>query len=308
MEIKQLRYFCQAAKAGSIFRAAAELHMSQPALSRQLSRFEAEIGAVLFARSTRGVVLTELGQRLLGHSERILGALDDAERDIRDAKGAPSGVVTLGATPSVNAVLLRPLIDRFHALYPDVCIHVVEAFSGHIGEWILKGEVDVGLIYNPSETTDLKTERILREEMFLVCPPNEKVDADSLTFSDLARLNMILPRRRDGLRAMIAEIEEREGVTLQVSLEIDSSSATLQLVSEGCGYSIMPHAFATEAERAGRVRLVRLNSTSFMRDIYMAWSNLTPLSLGARELARQLRLQAHELVENGVWRGCNIIH
>jgi DNA-binding transcriptional LysR family regulator len=307
MEIRQLRYFSRAAKAGSILRAASELQMSQPALSRQLARFEAEIGAVLFSRSTRGVVLTELGHRLLNHSEKILGALDDAERDINDAKAVPSGVVTLGATPSVTAVLLRPLIERFRSLYPGVCIHVTEAFSGHIADWIEKGEVDVGLIYHPADGAEIQTERILQEEMFLVCPPDMVPAAEKLTFANLAGLNMILPRRRDGLRTMIEEHEELNGVRLQVGCEVDSCNAALQLVSDGLGYSIMPHAYAAPAEKAGRVAVVRLPDTSFVRDIYIAWSKAAPLSLGARELARQLRLQAHDLVQRGIWHGCKVV-
>ena len=192
-------------------------------------------------------------------------------------------------------------------MFPNMCIHVVESFSGHICEWIAKGEVDVGLIYDAAETKDVKTEKILREELFLVCPPDSHIDEDKLSFKDLANLKMVLPRRRDGLRAMIGELEEKHGVRLQIACEVDSSTAALQLVADGYGYSIMSHAFTASAENAGRVRRVRIPGTSFVRDIYMAWSTQAPLSLGARELARQLRLQAHDLVDRGIWRGCSII-
>lgn len=307
MEMKQLRNFRQVAKAGSILRAAEELGMSQPALSRQLSAFESEIGAVLFVRSVRGVALTEIGQRLFKHCETILNALDLAEQDIQDAKEVPSGVVTLGAPPSVSSILLRPLIDRYNELFPEVSIHVAEAFSGRICDWVANGEVDIGLIFHDPKSKNVSTEKILQEELYLACPSDTSLKEECLMFSDLTRLNMVLPRCPDGLRAMVREHEIRYGVKLNVQCEVDSGTAVLQLIADGYGYSIMPRAFVTATEKEGRVKMLRVSGTSFAREVYMAWSSVAPLSLAARELARNLRLQAHELVKNGEWRGCTII-
>ena len=186
-------------------------------------------------------------------------------------------------------------------------IHLVASFSIHIAEWIEKGEVDVGLIYYPNAGAAIRTERILQEEMFLVCPVNIAPEAKGVLLAALGEFNMILPRRHDGLRAMLEEHEERSQVRLKVSCEVDSSSAALVLVADWFGYSIIPHPFAAAAEQAGGAAMVRLFDTSFVRDIYIAWSKAAPLSLGVRELARQIRLHAHELMQQGIWHGCTIV-
>jgi len=306
MEIRQLRYFQEVAKAGSILTAASELNMSQPSLSRKLSGFEAELGVVLFSRSTRGVRLTELGQRLLNHSEHILASLAAAERDICEAKLEPNGVVTLGATPSVNAVLLRPLIEQFYGCFPKMTIHVVESFSSHVCDWIAKGEADVGVIFDGHASKELTTEKILQEELFLVCPAGSPIQDDALSFEDLAGLKMILPRCGHGIRSAVQKLEEERGVRLSVACEVDSGTAALRLVADGYGCAIIPRALIDAVQQDGKVRRVRVRGTPFLRDIYIAWSARAPLSLGARELARLLRQQAHQLVKSGAWPSCTI--
>jgi len=111
MELRQLRYFVGISEAGSVLRASATLHVAQPALSQQISALEAELGARLFDRSSRGVTLTEAGKVFLEHARVVLADVERARMAVADSTVVPSGDVTVGLPTTVALVATVPVLQ-----------------------------------------------------------------------------------------------------------------------------------------------------------------------------------------------------
>lgn len=145
-----LGVFVEVARLGSFTAAAAELDYTQSAVSRQISALEAEAGAVLFDRLPRGVRLTELGRRLLGHAQVVLEHLGAARRELADLQELTTGRLRVGAFATADAALVPRAVATFRRRHPDVTVTLREAFSQVLVGLLGKGEVDVAVVSYPT--------------------------------------------------------------------------------------------------------------------------------------------------------------
>ena len=145
MEVHQLRYFVAVADEGSFSRAAAKVRVSQPSLSQQIRKLEAEVGQPLFDRLPRSVVLTEAGRCLIDYARQILASIGDARRCVDELKGEVAGKVAVGAIPTIAPYVLPGLVVTFQKHYPDVILEIVEDVTDGITRRIEAGELDVAL-------------------------------------------------------------------------------------------------------------------------------------------------------------------
>jgi len=303
MEIKQLRYFTQVAESGSFLRAAAALGVAQPTLSRQISRLERNLGTVLLVRHVRGVELTEAGARLRDHAHDILRAVDTALRDLDEVKSVPRGQIALGVTPTLVHLLIPPLTRAFRAQHPAVSIKVAEGLSGHVYEWLETGEIQLGLLYHAGEESDLVTEPLIEEALYLVAPAGSAVGQwPECRMTDLVGLPMIVPGMPHGLRRVVEAAAEREGVALEIAMELDSLVLTRDSILDGQGYALLPIAPVAQDIEEGRLTAVPVRP-GLSRTLYLASKTGIPLSLATRELAKAIRAQAKQLVCSGRWPG-----
>ena len=151
MDIRQLRTFSCVAELGSLSKASDTLRVAQPALSRQIKLLEHELRAELFTRNGRGMVLTDAGRLLLARTAGIVRQIDQVRDEIQSAGGPPSGRVVLGLVPTVSCVISARLARRTVDTYPGISLCIVESYSGHLTEWLHRGEMDLALIYGPLE-------------------------------------------------------------------------------------------------------------------------------------------------------------
>lgn len=201
MEINQLRYFIQAAEMGSISKAAATLSVAQPAISRQIRNLEEALGVALLHRDGRGVSTTDAGDILLERAKGIVENLRRTEWEIRELTGKATGHVTLGIPPTVNQVIVVPLIKRLRERHPDVTLQVVEAFSGYVVEWLASGRADIAVINDAPRTKHLVTEKLLRERLFLVTAADGNMPENAtIPLTEVADIPLVVPSRPHGLR------------------------------------------------------------------------------------------------------------
>ena len=137
MDLKRLRYFVCVSELGSFTLAARHLGVAQPALSRHIRQLESECGSTLLRRNGRGAELSEVGKIVLEHGRSLLEQVDRLESGLKAAKGAPVGAVNVGMPPSVCMILVEPLFHRVRRDYPGVRLHISEAFSGDVREWLV---------------------------------------------------------------------------------------------------------------------------------------------------------------------------
>ena len=302
MNLRQLSYFLQIAELQSFTRAANVLHVAQPSLSRQIQMLEQELGVLLFVRSDKGVKLTEAGLAL---QERA-GAVLQQVRQIRDEIGLqsrePKGELRVGLPFSLFDLVTVPLLCQYHARYPEVKIHVSEGVSAVMHELVLTGRLDTAVVSDAEPLGLLRSELLLREQLYLVGPPAAQLSAErEVAVEELADRPLILTSRPNALRLIVESALADHGQRLTPVLEADSSRLLSGLVAHGQGFTVLP--FSAIAEPLGEGRL----TVAPVKGLTVTWTLVTSrernLSLAARKLRELIFEIARKHIVTGRWRG-----
>jgi LysR family nitrogen assimilation transcriptional regulator len=303
VEIKQLKYFLAVTELGTFSKAAVVLSVAQPVLSRQIRSLEEELGIELLYRNGRGIVITEAGKLLIDRARLILGEASAIATDIDSMRTSPSGKLILGLPPTAGAILSVPLIERFRETYPRVKLKVQEGYSGHVLEWLSTGRIDVAVLYDAPKTSTLLTQPLIEEELLLIGPANTPAALREKPIQGvmLGELPLILPSHPHGLRVLVETLLGRIKVIPEVECEIDSLSATLDLVERGVGYGILPYASVIKQVRAGSLVVMQIVEPRMSRQLVLATSTQLPTTNATRSLARTVKELVRDLVAEGTW-------
>ncbi len=241
MDLKQLEYFVRVAELGSFTRAALQLGVTQPALSKHLRLLEVELRQNLLTRNGRGAVPTEAGKRLLEHGRGILHQVALAKEDLTSTRGELSGRVSIGLPPSLSKLLTVPLTKAFQAELPMAKLRLTEGFSVLMLEGLRLGNLDMALLYNSSSSADLE-QTLLHEEALVLISLNQAGIglAGSITLQATSRLPLILPSRPNAFRQLLDMELTRLGSKPKIVMEVDGLNAILSLVAEGLGHAVLP--------------------------------------------------------------------
>jgi LysR family nitrogen assimilation transcriptional regulator len=308
MNLKQLEYFVRVAEMGSFSKAALILNIAQPALSRQVRLLETDLHVTLLTRNGRGVVLTEVGQRLFDHSVGILQLVARAAEDVASARDEPAGRIVIGLPPSIGRRLTLPLVEGFRRHLPKARLAIVEGLSTHLTEWIATGRVDLGLIHNPEPNPAIEVTPVLEEPLGLVSPAAGRVaKATPLPMSELVSYPLILPERTHAMRKLIETKAALLNLKLDIRLEISGVPAILDLVAAGYGHAVLTRTALAAFGRPGAFRLRPLTNPGLSSTLFLAVSAHKPSTpLGRRTLrllqelvlAESLDAAAHGVAHN----------
>ena len=262
MELRQVRYFVSVAKCQSFTRAAAELHVVQPALSQQVKRLEHELGVDLLDRRGGQVGLTPAGTTFLHRAEIILANASMAIAEMRGYSEATTGRVAVGAIFTLNggAVDLPALFSAFSQAYPGVQLRFREGMSEELVGLLRNGELDLALLDERlvSDPSDLETQLITEEELVvLVSPQHSLAGVGSCTLTDLANERFIrMGHGSPGRGYHLMRVAQEAGFTPQFAFHAGSIDIARSLVSKGLGIHVT-HAWAGEGPGppVARVRL-----------------------------------------------------
>ena len=297
MNLTQLRYFVRVAEMGSFSKAAIELDVAQPALSRQVRLLETDLRVTLLQRTGRGVLLTEAGKRLYDHAVSILQLVAHAREDISANRGEATGRIVIGLPPSMGRMLTLPLVDAFKQHLPRARLAIVEGLSAHIVEWISTGRVDLGLIHNPDANPAIETIHVLDEPLCLVSASKGAArKAAPLPFTELVKLPLVLPEPSHAIRKLLETQAALAGLKLNIAYEVSSVSAILELVRSGHGHAVLAPSAITASGQAAAFRMRPLAESVLRSTLCMAVSAHKPATPLLKQATRLLR----ELVVSGV--------
>lgn len=239
MEISQLRYFLKVAEVSHFTRAAVELGLSQPALSRSILKLEEELGQPLLERLGRSVMLTEAGEVLRQRAEQICGLVDDVKARITD--DGETGIVRVAAIPTIAPYFLPSLFRSFTRKYPAANLRMTEDTTERIVKQCSRGEVDVVLLALPAPTVHLECESLYEEELMLVMPIDHPLlEKKRILASDLVQESFVLLGEGHCLAHQIENFCQRKRLK-GVSVEKTSQLLSVQeLVALGHGISFVP--------------------------------------------------------------------
>ncbi|MBC7210269.1 MAG: transcriptional regulator CynR, partial [Pseudomonas sp.] len=168
MLARHIQYFLAVAQHHSFTRAAAALHVSQPALSQQVRQLEESLGAQLFDRSGRTTRLTDAGEVYLRYAKRASQELQEARRAIHDVGDLSRGSLRVAVTPTFTSYLIGPLVEAFHGRYPNITLNLSEIAQERMEQMLQLDELDVGIAFDERHAQDIDTSPLLVETLALV--------------------------------------------------------------------------------------------------------------------------------------------
>ena len=305
MELKDLRYFLEISRSGSVTRAAERLHIAQPALSRRMLKLEHELGATLFRRTGQGAVLTEEGHFLERRAQQLLSDADKLSRDVSGASDAISGRLRIAVPPGVGLALMPAVLRVFGPAYPNVSLQVLEGTSNLLQEWLIGGRVDIAVLHNPPTLKDLSSEPLLRETLHLILPPGPVpafARGGTCRFRDLQDVPLIMPSLPHSNRVLLEQAAVQHGIRLQIAMEVDSFNLTWRLVDQGIAASVMTAAAASRHMTDIRGTAVAIQPPVSVV-LCAATRNSVPPAPGQRQMIDLLRDIVGRAVESGDWSG-----
>jgi DNA-binding transcriptional LysR family regulator len=212
---------------------------------------EDELGTPLFRRTSRGVSLTEAGQRLLPYATRIAHLLAEAKRAAQD-DGTPRGPLVIGTLETTAALRLSPFLSTYVAAYPDVDVTLKTGTSGELVEDVLHHRVDGAFICGPVDHPELAEEVMFDEELVLLGPP-ESQSLDALL--GRAGLRIIVLRLGCSYRLILEAILARRGIVGLRCLEFGTLESIISCVSAGLGVTLLPRGLIGPIWQRGRVAI-----------------------------------------------------
>ena len=271
MNLEQLRSFVEVARFGNFTRAAEELYLAQPSLSRQIAALEQDLGAELFHRARGGSTLTVAGESLLPLARRMLADAESVRRELAELAGLERGRVRLGATPTLCISLVAEVLSAFHAQHPAIELHLSEHGSRQLLDELASGELDLAMITTSDAATveRFTVTPLLVEELVVVSSAAlpSVTDREAIGLAEIARLPQIVFSSSYDLRSATDAAFRTAAVAPEVVLEGAEMDAVLRFVERGLGVAIVPAMVLID--RPG-LRSVRLEAPTLERSISLA--------------------------------------
>ncbi|MCA9200366.1 MAG: LysR family transcriptional regulator [Planctomycetales bacterium] len=270
MELDQLRYFLRVAERGNFTRAAEDLMISQPALSRSIQKLEEELGQPVFERMSRSVSLTDAGTLLQARAQRVLSILEDTKAEITD--DGKSGRIRVGAIPTIAPFFLPDILRQFAKEFPRATVIVQENTTDNLIASCTQGEIDLAIVVLPIPAKYLDVEELFEEELFLVLPlEHPLVEKRTIRLSDVKPLPFVLLDEAHCLSDNIVSFCRQRSFQ-PVSVEKTSQLAMVQeLVSLAHGVSMIP-AMAKEIDQSDRRIYRSFSGQKPTRTVAVVWN------------------------------------
>jgi LysR family nitrogen assimilation transcriptional regulator len=294
MDLRKLTYFVTIAECGSFTRAAQQLHIAQPALSRQIKLLEQELGLDLLLRMGRQIRMTDAGEVLLAHAKDLIADFKRVEEDMQSRQRRPKGKVVIGAPPSLGPLVVPQVVARAARELPQITLRIREATSVVLEQWLDDAEIDVALLGSEPAVQHKNATKVTDEEIALI-GRGDLLRAVNGTHSLCETIPLILTGQAN---ALIRPIFCCAGVEIPEPLEIDALHVIKEIILRGHGITVLPIGlFRPEIER-GAMAAARFNGVNLSRSIYIASSQMRPRSQAVEAIAGVLRAEVEELAQS----------
>lgn len=251
LDVKRLRILREVAEQGSFSAAADSLHLTQSAVSQQIAALERETGAKLIDRNRGNLRLTDPGSVLVGHTDAVLGRLEEAERELGEIAGLRSGRVRVVSFPTAGATVVIKAVASFRRKFPSIEIRLTEAEPEVSVPQLRAGEHDLALVYDYDyiplvEDRDTELHLLLEERMQLALPKDHDLAGEEkVTLSDLSDETWIVGTSSGPCRDNAVLACQHAGFEPRIGFESDDYQVHQSLVSARMGVSLVPELLLT---------------------------------------------------------------
>jgi LysR family transcriptional regulator, transcription activator of glutamate synthase operon len=282
MELRHMRYFEAVARHSHVTRAAAELHIAQPALSKQISQLEQELGVALFDRVGRNVRLTEAGEALLPHARAVMAQVEAARAEMAERIGLSKGRATVGTPPTAGTQLLPPVLAAFNKRYPGIELRLHEAGVQTLLDLLETGLTDVAVVTLPVEDGNLTVVPLFTEEMVVaVWMGHHLAHCSEVAFSDLRHEPWVLSPENYELRDAMLGACQAANFKPRVVLDGGETDTLLRFVAAGIGIALVPR---LAVQGTSDICTLRVTDQHLQRSLGIVWRGDRVASPAARAL------------------------
>jgi len=268
----RLNVFYTVAKRLSFTKAAAELYVTQPAVTKHIQELEHQFGTALFDRRGNQISLTNAGKVFLNHAETIMATYRQLAFDMNALKGESAGALRLGASTTVAQYVIPPVLARFREQAADVSIALLSGNTEQIEQQLLNNDIDLGLVEGRTHHSDIRYTPFVKDELVLVCRADHPLaNRDEITLDELRQTPILLRERGSGSLEVIEHALRGKGIKL-TDLTIEMHLGSTESIKSYLGSSrciAFVSVFAVPDElRAGSLKIVDVAGLTIQRDFY----------------------------------------
>ena len=291
-------------KEGSFTKAAEKLYISQPSLSAAVKNIEAKLGAALFERSGRGVVLTEVGREYIIAAEQIREIENEFKNKLNDIYNLESGHIRVGGSNYLSSYVLPRVINKFNQMHPNIFVSLVEANSRNLSKMAIAGEVDI-IIENLEDVSDFHEHQLIKEKVLLCVPKESKINnklkkhqinpADihngNVDFDKVGAVSIdlfrdekfILLKNGNDMYSRAMKIFEQKNIHPVVAFSVDQLNMSYALADSGIGLCFVTDTFFKYSNFHENVVLYNIEEAPERRTLYIAYRKNKYCSRAMRE-------------------------
>lgn len=290
MKIRLMKIFIQVYQTQNITKAAEQLHMTQPAVTRAIQEIENYYGVCLFERINRGLYVTESGKQLYAQALHIVESFDMMEKGLRNWD--EFGILRVGASITLGSFLMPGLAAEFGKAHPHLKLKVRISNGRSLQQLLCENQLDVAFIEGGVVDPQLCFEPFAEDRLVLIMPPDNPLkDAEEIKLSDLQSCNFLLREPGSAGRTFLDHVFAIHSMTVEPAWESVSTQAIIKAVNAGVGISFLPEKLVRGAIDSGSVASHVISDESFTRQNYIVWhqnKHLTPSAKAIMELCHRM--------------------
>ncbi|MEH2505288.1 LysR family nitrogen assimilation transcriptional regulator [Bradyrhizobium sp. AZCC 1578] len=306
MQLRHLRYFVKIVEAGSFSRAAATIHVAQPALSQQIAELEEELGVPVLQRHARGISPTPAGEVLYREAVVILRRIEQLPGIVRSTGGEPDGVVALGMSSTLAATVGGPFIQTCRARLPKVMVKFHISDSETLKREISTHALDLALLFEDQFAAGYSRAPLFRQRLYYIGDKRISRSTGTISMEKLAKLPLVLPTAPNILRSVLDREFAGIGVSPNIVSEGDQLSSIMSLVRQGLGGTVLPRGFE-HGEGAADLGVPSLIEPPLFLTASVMWSSDTALSRAAEAVRLALADYVIALTREHVYPGLELL-
>ena len=274
-----LQAFLAIAERGSFQRAAAQLNLSQTALSHRMKKLEQDLGLKLFLRTTRQVTLTEAGAQLLPRAQAMVSELAASFEDLRHKGREKQARISVCCLPTLAVHYLPALLREFHGTHPGVSVRIYDNSATEICELVRNGTAEFALTLVSDTHPDLEVKPLMKEPFVLLCPKTHAIakKGGDVSWTDLAGIPLVRTSRQAGNRLLIDDALGPRRDQLDWRWEVLHIATAASMVAAGVGLTVVPRLATDGIDMSSLVALPLVNP-GVTRTVGILSSRERPLS------------------------------
>jgi Transcriptional regulator len=269
LTLRQFRVFEAVARHLSFSKAAAELHLSQPAVSMQVKGIEAILGLPLTEQLGKKIYLTDAGREVLHASRAITARLDDLQANLEQLRGMEGGRLNIAVTTTVSAVA-TDILARFRGAHPKISIHLDVSNRESVLGQLAANRIDLAIMGQVPGGLDLEATRFMDNPLVVIAPPDHPLARKKkVSLRDLASEPFLVREAGSGTRGAMERFFADKGLELRTSMEMSSNEAIKQAVQAGLGLGILSLQTLEQELALKRLAVLKVEGFPIMRHWYI---------------------------------------